>query len=460
MSDTPTSISNSPEKQEKIPTAILYNMVADWINHKPGMLPEILRSNKFPKHFRAVKQDMVEDMPTILEQYKDTKGLPLVRFSSLKSMAMDVGKDLRSIAVQDPEYFQLNMTSQSVDKTLYHWAISSTTNGGLPPAMVGHDEGKPAFYRLQYEPVSSGVNPEWQCPTWHEIGLRTTNWEAFCMRVASIFDPTADRKQAIYMSGPKDCGKSQLEAILAHLAGGDTHSGGGFCSLAPDQTNGAHWLEPVVGKRVVCISEAACAFLESSRFKSLTGDLWHMVNPKGRQIVNRPLPVIIFLFGNEPPEVSSKEELFERLIDCRIDPPKFTDGRGLIPEFTYQEMLKAELPAFLGYCNQLYEPYKGRRIPCKRETLEASSNLLESDAIDFFHMHYKLDPDGEVPGEVVRKQMEISRVSNTRVQKLYREIWERRLGVKKTPRRGSHFYVGMRKISPNDASDLLAQVDF
>ena len=455
----PPTAQESSKKTDKIPLAILYNILSDWVNHKSQYLPETFRNKPFPKSYRAIKQDMSEDMPSILEQFKDKGGRPLVRFSSLKSMSMEAAKELRKIAQEDWEFPELNMTAQSVEKALQHWAIISTTNGGIPPAMVGHDDPKPAFYRLQYEPLETAVEPKWMCPTWEEIGDRTTNWEAFCMRVASIFDPHADRKQAIYMSGPKDCGKSQLEALIAHLAGGDTASGGGYCSLAPDQANGAHWLEPLVGKRVVCISEAASDFLESSRFKSLTGDLWHMVNPKGKAIVNRPLPVILFLFGNEPPEMSGKPELLERVIDCRITPPTL-DGKGLIPDHEYQQQLKDELPAFLGHCYQLYEPYRGRRLPNDKGSLQASSDMRESEAIDFFHMYYKLDPDGEVPGEVVRKQMEVSRLSNTRVQKLYREIWERRFGVKKTPKRNGYFYVGMRKLSPNDAGEIMAQVDF
>ena len=295
------------EKKEKMPTVMLYNLISDWVNHKSEYLPDVLKSHQMKKTFLALKQDLAEDMPTILEQYKDEGGRPIVRFSSLKSIAMEASKVLKQFG--STEYFELCTTMQQLEKALHHWAIQSTTNGGLPPAMVDYDDVRPAFYRLQYEPVETEVMLEWQCPTWAEIGSRMTNWNAFCMRFASIFDEWADRKQAVYVSGPKDSGKSQIEAILSHISGAEAPSGGGYTVLTPDQTKSPHWLEPLVGKRVVCISEAATGFLESNKFKSLTGDLRHMVNPKGNPIVNRPLPVIIFMFANEPPEISSKGEL-------------------------------------------------------------------------------------------------------------------------------------------------------
>lgn len=455
MSDSAFTTPEAAEKKDKISTPVLYNMISDWVNHKHEYLPEVFKNTEFPKSYRAVKQDMAEDMPALLEMFKDSRGKPLVRFSSLKSITMETTKQLRKISVKDPEYYQLNMTSQQVEKALYHWAIISTTNGDLPLAMVSHDDIRPAFYRLQYEPMETVVDPEWHCPTWNEIGSRTTNWKAFCMRIASIFDDQADRKQAIYMSGPKDCGKSQIEAMIAHLAGGDSPSGGGFCSLSPDQTPGAHWLEPLVGKRVVCISEAAGDFLESSRFKSLTGDLWHMVNPKGRAIVNRPLPVLLFLFGNEPPEISGKPELLERVIDCRIDPPKL-NGEGLIPDHEYQELLKSELQAFLGYCFSLYEPYRRRRLPCERDTLEESTMDHEQDAIDYFNTYFVEEDGHHVLGEMLYRRFRFDYINRHDDQKRIREIWERRFKITKKRTKKGVRYDGMRfKTTAEIANDKL-----
>ena len=442
--------SEKSKDKDKIPTVTLYNIITDWVNHKNDELPGELRNFPIKKTFRAIKQDMAEDMPTVLEQYKDKQDKPIVRFSSIKSVSMEAWKQLKNF--ENTEYYQLCMTAQQIEKALTHWAIVSTTNGGLPPAMVGYDDDRPAFYRLQYKPVEDVADIAFQAPTWLEILERTTNAKALCMRIASIFDEHADRKQAIYMSGPKDCGKSQIEAILSHISGGDAPSGGGFTALTPDQTKSPHWLEPVVGKRVVCMSEAASGFLESNKFKSLTGDLRHMVNPKGKAIINRALPVLLFMFANEPPEISSKGELFERIIDCRITPPKL-DGRGLIPDHEYQQKLKDELPAFLGYCNKLYEPYRNRRLPCKKGTLEESSSDHESYATDFLLAFWELDPNGSVNAETVGERLRFSGIRDTKAQAAIHKIWERRHNIKKGRSNRGNVFRGMRKLTPQEATD-------
>jgi hypothetical protein len=207
----------------------------------------------------------------------------------------------------------------------------------------------------------------------------------------------------------------------------------------------------LIGKRVVCCSEASVGFMNSSAFKALTGDGRHTINPKGKQIYTAALDPLFFLFSNDPPEVDGKDEIIERIIDCYLEKPKC----DLLPEHEYQALLKAELPRFLGYCRELYKGYEGKRIPCEKEGLNKAIENGESEYIDMFHSHWILEKNAETSANMVRRQLEIDRV-NSQSQKKAHRIWEKEFGITKEKRHGCYYFIGMRKrTSCEDGREML-----
>ena len=107
-------------------------------------------------------------------------------------------------------------------------------------------------------------------------------------------------------------------------------------------------------------------------------------------------------------------------------------------------MLKDELPAFIGYCKQLYEPYKSRRLPCEKESLELSADMKESYAIDYFLAHWILDEKEEVAGNLVLGRFRFDNIKSGWEQKNLVDIWLRKLKITKHRKKAGIVYRGFR----------------
>ncbi len=297
---------------------------------------------------------------------------------------------------------------------------------GEPPLIAFKSAEGLTFYRLPFDPIRSA--PLDVCPGFKEIGDRMSNFPAFCMRVASLFDPYADRKQAVYVHGPKDSGKSQLQAILAFLAGGSGVHSSAYCVLGSAELNSPFWKSALVGKRLLVLPEASPNFLPTSEFKSLTGDGLHAINQKNRPIFMAMLPVLVFLFSNGKPLTRGDSAVIERIIDCEIRP--FQRSR-MIPEREYQEQLRRELPAFIGYCLELYAPYcGGRRLPCDLRNINAGGDDLSEEAVSFFEEHLSVDKVSTIMRddfyEMVR---DLAPHCSTKKYRLWIKIWKKKFGL-------------------------------
>jgi hypothetical protein len=204
----------------------------------------------------------------------------------------------------------------------------------------------------------------------------------------------------------------------------------------------------LIGKRVVTVSEAAPAFLSEDAFKSITGDLTHTVNPKNKTITTLDLPVLFFMFSNREPSIDGKEELIERIIDCRMTG---VESLELMTECDYQELLKEELPEFIGYCLSIYAKYRGHRIPCDYSDLMDTISAREEEATDIFHKYFIVDKDGEITGSDIRDVLYKEKV----IAKFHRrmiDIFMRRFGIKRICKRDKqkNTYSGLRFLTTED----------
>lgn len=279
--------------------------------------------------------------------------------------------------------------------------------------------------RLGFDPVMTDFDLAEKAPTFVSILERiTTNKNAFVYRIGSLFDDIADRKQAVWIHGKRDAGKSMLEHFIRSLVGYESSM-----SVSDDEMDDKHWKEPLVGKRAVFFQEAATGFIQSSKFKALTGDLYHSINPKGFKRFMAPLPVMLFFFSNKAPAISSDDSLLVRIIDCEIEAVSEEDRR---PIAEIERLIEQEKPYIVGHCIKEYQANvpKGGRIPLDNSKLIELSENHEGEWLEWLHTRFEIDPDFFVLGRHVLEEMLDAKMGNQVKGKLAR-VAERTCNVER-----------------------------
>jgi len=382
---------------------------------------------------------------------------------SEESVVSDVIKYVtRVVPEQDAEYFLWDRTF--AQKVVRFWVDKTVSNTAIPKSVGFKSDPETCFYRLPFDPIDVPRDvdlDDWMgenAPHFVELLARIQqNREAFMMRVASIFDKNADRKQAVYMSGPADSGKSQVQAMLAYLTGSHDIDRTAYTTLTNTDLNSDFWKESVVGKRVVCVSEASAYFLNNDEFKAVTGDDVHMINPKGRPMYTAKLDPLFFFFSNEEPAVQNKPEILKRIIWCPIE--GFTGD--MIAPAEYQAILKDELPYFLGLCRTLYAAKTDARgrIPSEQDGLQELASQGDDSYLAMFDRFFKPEKEGTVlSSEMSRVFDELGVKFNTKEFRELRGVWKRTHGIDiKVIRHGkkvNRYWVGLKRRSDTTWGNL------
>jgi len=266
------------------------------------------------------------------------------------------------------------------------WAHQTTHMRQLPKSVGFRSDPAIVMARLDFDPVTvpSGQLAAFAPLLAGMLARVETNSDAFCARIGSIFDPDADRKQAVWVWGPADSGKSQFSWVIEVL------SGDNFAVLGREELKTSYWKAQLVGRRVGIVQEAPASFIRSDAFKAATGDGRHSISEKYEKAFVANLNALFFLFSNDPPEIPHDEALKLRVIDCRVAPVPPSEMMG---EVDFRGELAKELPAFVGHCLAAYEALpKGLRIPCKKEGLDDIIDQFEADYLDLIESHYVIVP--------------------------------------------------------------------
>ena len=258
-----------------------------------------------------------------------------------------------------------------------------------------------ALHRMSYDPDMSvdDSNIEAKAPHFHEIMTRISlNRQAFVQRVGSLFDENAPRKQALWIWGPADAGKSMLQWLMTQLIGEN-----GSVHLNSSTLKSPYWIASIVGKRLACVSEASASFIETEQFKSITGDDMHEVNQKFRMARQEKIISIFSFFSNEAPTVPPRGEFRNRIINVRIEALQHRRPQAIV-----QIELMKELPAIAGYClNQWQSVVDRARIGVDEPNSNESYEEKNYDILDVLDAVYIItnNPNDRVLAEEVRQAL-------------------------------------------------------
>ncbi len=316
--------------------------------------------------FWAMRVDDDDDKPrTIMELSKDN----VVSVKSVKYLAGIVCDRVKHLKNNGRE-IDFSFCMKAVDR--WSWSTKKILRDWPVSVAFKSETQRITFCRLAFDPEPCTVDEFHEsCPTLSYVLKRMTNAAAFCHRVAAMYDGAAARKQAVWVHGPTDGGKSKVADFLSELAGGNK----AVADLAAEDLSGAHWKYPLVGKSLVILRECPNVFLTTDRFKNLTGDRWHLINRKGRDQFSVQLQSLVFAFSNAMPLIPTPE-VKNRLVVCYLES---VAPERLISEDEFMRLCRLEAPKFIGLCRTLYDQ-SGRKTAVNDDEALSVMNSLATDS--------------------------------------------------------------------------------
>lgn len=411
----------SQPKDDKPVMEHIFKDVATWLSRvSPNPVP-LFEMYPF-KYDLYIINNSTEDRMRFLIKRKTEDGREILCDIVLSKLVALVYAEIKKLFVSGPYLLSMRQVEQAV----LSWAATSPSLPRLPRFISQKSFDGLAFTRLSFDFEFDRKDWREVCPAFKDITERMSKPEQFMARLGSIFDESCDRKQAVWISGTKDCGKSQIDWLLRYLAGYDRElvHPGAYISLYTGMLN--RWFKStLINKRIAAFQEADPKFLSTAEFKSVTGDDLHSPEIKYGSNVNTTVKTLFWFFSNQKPEIPNKPELIERIIYCHMKP--FTGE--MLPEEVYRKKLIKELPVFLGACYEKYlEMTAGRpRIdPGNNDELIKIAEDYDSDIMDVFYEHFKYS---ENPEHVLEVSYMRRTVENYRLKAYGNRDWSQMLKV-------------------------------
>lgn len=355
------------DREEKISPAVVEHELCQILKGERPANPYFLDAPLFPYVFKVMRSS--ENTGAVLLAVAKNTAKPI----ATEVVAGKLKKYLARLPYELKEY---NLTHRRCQAVVEYYLASHVDFTELPKTLGFKSDPELVMRRLDFDPIVCTADTlQGFAPMFADMLSRISNAHALCARLGSLYDPHADRKQAVWVSGPKDSGKSDFSWLIRELAG-ETDAG----LLSSEDLKTPYWKAQLVGCRAAVVIEAATTFIRSDQFKAVTGDDDHSINQKNQKIYVAKLAALFFMFSNNEPKIPSDDALIERIIDCRITP---VPPDIMMPKEIVREALTKELPYIAGYCQAIYqERPSGTRIPCNIDDLIETVDRFEARYTD------------------------------------------------------------------------------
>ena len=383
--------------------------------------------------FVARKARHDEAQPQIFELFKNDDGMDMVRGVSYETVASALCLHLDSY-LHIPSCRPYACTFVEAERTVERFAnqIAEVTSEEFTKVGFKTYPTDPCYFRLPFDLAEEDpfglepFEPMTKAPFWASVLARTSNSDALCHKIYSVFDERANRKQAVYIYGSGDTGKSCISTTLANLLNAREPTGAAIVQNPPPGGKvDAHWSAMLVGKRLLVYNEAPHRFMDTSEFKAITGENIGTIRGlyEGWRTVD--LNMQVFFVSNEDPEVSSRPEILRRIIACHVGP--ITDGLTM-SSHQVEAKMREEMPWFLAHCKMVYERTT-IGMPVASDTEELMEHVADGMAEDlalFEELFETTDNiEDSLPGHVIREQVASrGRIDDRKFSKL-KNIWLR-----------------------------------
>lgn len=243
------------------------------------------------------------------------------------------------------------------------------------PALLSWGD-KPAYKVLDSSKIVQGDHPSWD-----EFLARVDHPETFKAYVWSIFEPTNFGRQALWIQGEGNDGKSSAINAIASFFGREHVFSIGIGSYDRDFFFGeAH------GKRLAVYMDCKnLSVLRKERIKSLLGKDTVSINQKYEKAFSSQIYSKLFVLSNWLPQINYNDDSERtRLLLVRVSSYENEYGD---PDF--QLKLEQELPYFLNSCRESYEDQcpngMNLKVPeAMQEAIRTFCSATDSELVEQF----------------------------------------------------------------------------
>lgn len=418
------------EAKVTLGTAML--TLANWVMGDPQTLGQspspYFRNDKFPYKFLVFRDEVsgVANLFKVLEDGSSGTVIPIHKSTLGNTLVQEMAS-----LVQGTPY---ELTPQRVKEIVDLVLQKSPALKGSPKSVGFKSTPEVVRFRHPFDPPrGQGVKWKENAPRFAAMLERMSQPEVVLARIGSIFYPEANRKQAVWISGPKDCGKSLFNEVISMICGG---SSGVFAVATSSDFRSQWFMGQLIGRRVLAILESDPAILSTDKFKSITGDDKHLINQKYMPSYMAEIDAMLWFYSNSAPLVSGQEEFKERVIDVRMSPLE-ADSRSWNGEVL--AAIQNELAAVIGASMDAYERLCPRHnaIPVDMTSIEGAVDEAEDWAQSIFEVYFEESIGCESSGVVHMFLKNHLKMTKAEISQLY-SIWERRYGIQRTKGRMEH----------------------
>lgn len=336
------------------------------------------------------------------------------------------------------------VSSEQAEKIINIWKRDTKKILKEFPKPLGlKSDPKLVFNRLSfYEKEINKTQLVQHAPVFNEILSRMTNAPAFCQRLGSLYDHDADRVQSVWLWGPEDGGKSLLTPLLKMMTAGSVGL------LPTDEEGDKNWKANLVGVRAAVGNEAAVNFINTSKFKSLTGDDDHDITQKYEKTIRAKLDCMIFFETNDKPRIPNHGPLKKRLIVCNLRAVALDKRRD---KHLVLEDLKNELPYIVGYCLWLYKSMGQKRITCEMDELNEAIEEFESYEAGICDKYFEVAAGGKLLNEDLRDILFKENIRSNADYSKFKDFLCRYFKVEEAKEKGGRRFIeNLQKIPPSE----------
>jgi hypothetical protein len=392
-------------KKKQTPKAQIYKTVASIVERDPL---DIVAYGEFPRKFITAADE--QGTTILLEVMEDDS----VRQASQETLENEVMRFTDTLVSKSKDFNLTPKDAKDSAKTwrMLHQPVLLDTIAALKEKS---DPGL-CWKRLPFD-----LNVEGPTPQWDFLLSHTEQKEIVMMWIGSTFITNSSREQWLWMYGNGDDGKGTILEFLYDIYGD---------AYTPGETNhkgNKHWKANFLGKRIVGFADCSdTKFFTSDTMKSLTGDSYHVIDPKGEKPYTARLDCKFIAASNKPLELGAGKADVKRALIASFR--TIEDGQ-LISKQEVLRRLREEAPAFLTACKKLYLEKRTHndRIPMDLDLLEVTvANKYEVyEAI--FEKYFILDQGGEIRASELQEFYMSMRTQNlklhdTRIQGEFKEF--------------------------------------
>jgi phage/plasmid-associated DNA primase len=276
---------------------------------------------------------------------------------------------------------------------------------------------------------------------WNDVADRMSNWPAFLAWLGSLFDPSSNREQFIWICGEGATGKSTIVDTILECFGCSALVT--TCEAVEDKW----FISELEGKRLAHIDEASAKFMRGHKVKSMTGNGKQRCEAKFKAPRTININTKFIFTSNDFPDVQAKKEYTRRIILCEIEAIKDRTMTREEAEAGY----KQTLPCLFHRAIRAYKAHSASgsfAIDSDQGAIQEYAGSSDDNADRLFRKFFKVEPDEWVPAAEIYEKLETMQMKSYEIKRLTKE-WQRLFGIKPKQngaerKRG---YVGMRRIS-------------